>query len=255
MKMCSFAGLLALAAVSSSVNAAVVIQDTFTGTSGTDILSHTADVSTGTYSINSYTGYAHVITADNMLKLGASVGVGMAFTLDASSVYSVSLDFNIASANYSTLATSLQNGVGAGFFSNISTSASQGYTNYTGVSVNQAGGVKIFKNGSPTLLFTVSDFDYTATHSISYQFDSATGALMSITLDGTDYVSGTAWTTSTAGYFTTTTTAYAGIYTNGNSWQSSIVTLVDNYQVATVPEPASLALLSACGLLLVSRKR
>ena len=88
----------------------------------------------------------------------------------------------------------------------------------------------------------------TGSHHLSYTVDTTTGSISGVTFDGFLIDFGV----STAGLFTDARTNYAGNY--AASGAGNTFGFLDNFTITT-PEPASLSLLAAGGMLLLRRRR
>ncbi|OPZ27709.1 MAG: hypothetical protein BWZ02_01543 [Lentisphaerae bacterium ADurb.BinA184] len=137
-------------------------------------------------------------------------------------------------------------GVGVGFFAGGL---------FTGVTVGADGSLNILDSSywySPTWIANLpwaggGSFDPSAWHSLAYTIDTSSGAITSLTFDGTPYS-----VTTTA--FLDADTDQAGFYMN--SWSGNNYGYVDNFQVMEeVPEPSTLACVAMAGLLALRRRR
>ncbi|MEX0652774.1 MAG: PEP-CTERM sorting domain-containing protein [Phycisphaeraceae bacterium] len=118
---------------------------------------------------------------------------------------------------------------------------------FSGIHVSEAG-LTLYENGIAGLAIAApTTLTSGAFYHLSYDVDTTTGEISNVNFDGdtTTY----SWSTTA---FTTSATAYAaGVSNGGQNGRAGI----DNFVVTAVPEPASLALLGAGGLLMLTRRR
>ena len=258
-----------------SAQGTVIISDTFSGTNGSLMLGRTPNTTNlpgGTWQANgsSYPnstkgGWENDIQ-NNQAKLGADVGDAIALTggsVTAAPSYTVSTTFNIS--QNPSIGTG--RGAGLGFFANdVSTNNTHGWYYFTGVTVQSSGTgatVELIDSapsgsgtsGSPNVLATgtVSSFDASVSHTLSYTVNTSTGTMSGLLLDGNAVSLSGAYTPP----FTPTNTALAGIFDSAAS--GSDYNYFSNFAVSvpTVPETSTLALLVAAGAggLVVGKRR
>jgi hypothetical protein len=173
----------------------------------------------------------------NVARLGADAGLALNLNINTPQQFQLSISFNI-SGDTQTQADNAHRGAGLGFFSSVSlggSGSSHGFNNFTGLTVDRTGSVRLIISGTDSGIFTTTaGFDPAITHTLSYQVNTAVGAgtISNILLDGTSVS-----LTSPVNTFTIARTVYAGFYNSSGS--NTDLATFDDFTVATVPEPSS----------------
>jgi hypothetical protein len=181
----------------------------------------------------------------NVARVGADAGVALNLGIASPARFDLSISFNI-SASTVTQANDPRRGAGLGFFSSIalgSGGSSHGFNNFTGLVVDRAGSVRLIIGGANSgIATTVPGFDPAIFHTLSYSVDTAAGigSISNILLDGASVS-----LSAPADTFTVARTALGGFY--NSDLDATTVASFDNFYVALVPEPSSLA--AICALL------
>jgi hypothetical protein len=248
-----FVCALAAVALKHGAFASIIIDDTFTAADNTALIGRLpapTDVPA-----NAYAGNGNVSTiggptggspyeADiqsNMARIGGDAGVAVDLNIVTASQFQLSIDFNI-SGDTQTQADNAHRGAALGFFSSVTNAgggSSHGFNNFTGLTVDRTGSIRLIIGGADSGIFTtVAGFDPAITHTLTYQVNTTAGAgtISNIFLD-----SASVSLTAPLNTFTIARTVYAGFYNSSGS--GTDVANFDNFYVAIVPEPSSLAAL------------
>jgi hypothetical protein len=183
-----------------------------------------------------------------MARIGADAGVAVDLNITTPQQFQLSIDFNI-SGDTETQANNAHRGAALGFFSSVTNAgggSSHGFNNFTGLTVDRTGSVRLIIGGTDSGIFaTVAGFNSATTHTLTYQVDTTAGigSISNILLDGTSVA-----LTAPANTFTIARTVYAGFY-NSSGNNTDLVNF-DNFSVATVPEPATWMIVALAGLLI-----
>jgi hypothetical protein len=187
----------------------------------------------------------------NAARVGADAGLAVDLNIATATQFQLSIDFNI-SGQTETQADNAHRGAGLGFFSSVSlgsSGSSHCFNNFTGLTVDLTGSVRLIIGGTDSGIFTtVAGFDPAVTHTLSYQVNTTAGVgtISNILLDGTSVS-----LTAPANTFTIARTVYAGFY--NSSGPATELANFDNFSVAIVPEPSGFAVLLGVTLLLCIR--
>jgi hypothetical protein len=230
--------------------AAIIIVDNFTAADNTALLGRlpsptdapgTPYAGNGNVStVGGFTGGApyEADIQSNMARVGADAAVAVNLNMASAAQFQLSIDFNINSQT-ETQANNIHRGAGLGFFSSValgSSGASHGFNNFTGLTIDRTGSVRLIIGGADSGIFTtVSGFDPSITHNLSYQVNTAAGAgtISKILLAGSAVS-----LTAAVNTFTIARTVYAGFY--NSSGPTTELSNYDNFFVATVPETSTL---------------
>ncbi|HEX4639007.1 MAG TPA: hypothetical protein VH170_05930 [Chthoniobacterales bacterium] len=233
------------------LSASLVIDDTFTGPDNTALVGRLP--SPTNVPGNSYDGNGNVSTIggptggtpyeadiqNNAAVLGGDAGVAVNLNIATPQQFQLSIDFNI-SANTQTQADNAHRGAALGFSAAVaigSGGASHGFNNFTGLTVDTTGSVRLIIGGADSGIFTtVAGFNSSVTHTLTYQVNttSGVGTISNIVLDSASIT-----LTAPINTFTLARTVYAGFY-NSSGGNTDLATF-DNFSVAIVPEPAPFA--------------
>jgi hypothetical protein len=254
--VCVFAAI----ALKHGASASLVINDTFTAADNTALIGGmpaptdvpgTAYEGNGNVStVGGFTGgipYEADIQS-NQARLGADAGLAVDLNIATATQFQLSIDFNI-SGQTETQADNAHRGAGLGFFSSVSlgsSGSSHCFNNFTGLTVDLTGSVRLIIGGTDSGIFTtVAGFDPAITHTLSYQVNTTAGVgtISNILLDGTSVS-----LTAPANTFTIARTVYAGFY--NSSGPATELANFDNFSVAIVPEPSGFAVILGATLLL-----
>jgi hypothetical protein len=257
--VCVFAAI----ALKHSASASLIIDDTFTAPDNTALigwLPSPTDVPANAYegngnvsTVGGFTGgtpYEADIQS-NAARVGADAGLAVDLNIVTATQFQLSIDFNI-SGQTETQADNAHRGAGLGFFSSVSlgsSGSSHCFNNFTGLTVDSTGSVRLIIGGADSGIFTtVTGFDPAITHSLSFVVNTAAsvGSISNILLDGTAVS-----LTAPVNTFTIARTVYAGFY--NSSGPATELANFDNFSVATVPEPSNFAVLLGATLLLCVR--
>jgi hypothetical protein len=258
-----FVCVFAAVALQHGASASLIIDDTFTAADNTALIGRLpspTDVPGTTYegngnvsTVGGFTGgtpYEADIQS-NAARLGADAGIAVDLNISTATQFQLSIDFNI-SGQTETQANNAHRGAGLGFFSSVSlgtSGSSHCFNNFTGLTVDRTGSVRLIIAGADSGIFTtVAGFDPAITHTLSYQVNTAAGVgtISNILLDGTAVS-----LTAPVNTFTIARTVYAGFY--NSSGPASELANFDNFSVATVPEPSNFGVLLGAILLLCVR--
>lgn len=166
----------------------------------------------------------------------------------APSMLNVSADFEMFSINSGG---EDQRGEALGFYPSAPPEDGDSSVGFTGILVTPSGGLQLEVNGAVQGSITSAPAGWTNTNffNLSYNVNTATGRISSVIFGGQDFSSDFSSTTA----FTGAAVNVVGFY--GDAAGLSSMGYVDNFQVATVPEPASLAVLGVGGLVMLRRRR
>jgi hypothetical protein len=259
-----------VAMIAASARADTIISDTFADSDGTVITSHTADANlTGNaWQVNGQPGYQGYVYSGS-LRLGASTGAAIGIASAGSYVKPTALTLS-ASLKISGITGTDQacRGVGLGFFASLVSGATAGVgtQNFYGLVLGTDGALKLVESvgTTQTLLESVAwsgvggaAFSATTAYTLSYTVDITTHKITDISLSGSN-ADFSAILNDANGVFTDANTAYAGVVASSKT--GSVYGYIDNFSVASVPEPGTTMLfgIGATGLLayvLWKRKR
>jgi hypothetical protein len=257
--VCVFAAI----ALKHNASASLIIDDTFTAADNTALIGRMpspTDVPATAYegngnvsTIGGFTGGTpyEADVQSNQARLGADAGIAVDLNIATAAQFQLSIDFNI-SGQTETQADNAHRGAGLGFFSSVSlgsSGSSHCFNNFTGLTVDRTGSVRLIIGGADSGIFTaVAGFDPAITHSLSFVVNTAAGvgSISNILLDGTAVS-----LTAPANTFTIARTVYAGFY--NSSGPATELANFDNFSVVTVPEPSNFAVLLGATLLLCVR--
>ena len=248
--------------------AAMIIEDTFTGPDNTPLIGRMpapTNVPGATYAgngnvslVGGFTGgtpYAADIRS-NAARVGADAGLALNLGISAPQRFQLAITFHLGTGT-ETQAFDPHRGGALGFFSSVSlgtSGSSHGFNNFTGLTVDRAGSVRLIVGGTNSGIATVvGGFNAALNHTLSYTVDTATGngLISNILLDGVPLSLSAPTDT-----FTVARTTYAGFY--NSSGDPSGVATFDNFSVAIVPEPSAVigvTCLIVCMALVHLRKR
>lgn len=269
-------GLILAIGFGGDLNAAILIQDTFAGRAGGDLMD--GGRQTPTYSTlpgaiwekmnisgdSIFTTDSFGDPADSAWGAGQSSG-GISLGASVPSLLEIKASIGMSQLGTGTIG-SAQNGrgLGLGFFS-VAGGGGFSQTRFTGLVLDSAGGLNLSHDpneggffGDGSLLGTAVAYGGTFVaanyYDLSYQINTATGAISNISLEGSsaDYSSLAAGVNK----FTAANVKYAGIYTSSEGGMNGY-TSFDNFTVTSVPEPSTVVCLAtglAC-LYVVRKKR
>jgi hypothetical protein len=250
--VCRFHLILALAlstalelAISSQACGSIIINDTFTGTDGTALIGRLAsptDTPASTYAGNGNVSLVGGVTglpyeADiqgNTAHVGGDAGLALNLGLATPQQFQLSITFNI-SADTENQTINARRGAGLGFFSSVALGtggSSHCYNNFTGLAVDNTGSVRLIVAGANSgVATTVSGFDPSVSHTLSYVVDTLAGSglIFNILLDGASVS-----LTAPVNTFTSARTALGGFY---NSSGFTEVATYDDFTIGAVPVP------------------
>ncbi len=187
----------------------------------------------------------------NMARLGADAGVAVDLNIASATQFQLSIQFDV-SGQSETQANNAHRGAGLGFFSSValgSGGSSHCFNNFTGLTVDRTGSVRLIIGGSDSGIFTtVAGFNPLVIHTLTYQVNTTAGVgtISNILLDGSSVS-----LTAPVNTFTIARTVYAGFY--NSSGPTNELANFDNFVVATVPEPATLMAVFALVSLVCAR--
>ena len=174
----------------------------------------------------------------NVARVGSDAGLALNLGISTPAQFTLTISFNI-SASTVDQTNDPRRGAALGFFSSVALGtggSSHGFNNFTGLVVDSAGSLRLIIGGANSgVATTVSGFDPSVFHTLSYSADTTAGAgtISNILLDGAA-ISLTAPTNT----FTIARTAMGGFYYSDLS--AGVVASFDNFSVAVVPEPSAL---------------
>ncbi len=244
---------VAALALKATASGSIIIEDTFTAADDTALigrLSAPTDLPANGYegngnvsTIGGFTGGTpyEADVQSNQARIGSDAGVAINLNINTAQQFQLSIDFNI-SGDTETQANNAHRGAGLGFFSSValgSGGSSHCFNNFTGLTVDKTGSVRLIIGGVDSGIFTtVTGFDPAITHTLSFMVNTTAGvgSISNILLD-----SSSVSLTAPANTFTIARTVYAGFY--NSSGADTDLGNFDNFFVATVPEPSSLAAL------------
>jgi hypothetical protein len=255
--------LLAALGLAHDAGASLIIFDTFTGPNDTALIGRmpaptdvpgTAYEGNGNVStVGGFTGgtpYEADIQT-NAARVGADAGLAVNLNISTAQQFQLSIDFNISSQT-ETQANNAHRGAGLGFFSSValgSGGSSHCFNNFTGLTVDRTGSVRLIISGADSGIFTtVAGFNPAVTHTLSFVVNTAAGvgSISNILVDSTSVA-----LTAPANTFTIARTVYAGFY--NSSGPVTELSNFDDFSVAIVPEPATFAVVLGVALLLCIR--
>ncbi len=271
LKLVAAASLIAGSVWVPSARAQIFYADSFSSANGAAAAGRTPDVTVASaFSGNSYAFagdpyYGSLSTIqDGVLKLGTDYGLALSFGNSANfsslgaTQFHLALDFNFGTLDTSGTtgggAPFAFRGIGLGFYSAVVGAGGQNsFRNFYGIDVDAAGNVKLNDNqDTPWAIANVGALSTSATHTISYDVDTITGAISDIVLDGSAVALN--FGSNANNLFTGSVINNVGFDANGNMWYDT--GSVDNFQVSAVPEPATSALmLIGAGVLALARRR
>jgi hypothetical protein len=232
-------------------SASLVFDDTFTAADNTALIgrmSAPTDFPSATYegngnvsTIGGFTGGTpyEADVQSNAARIGADAGVALNLGINTPQQFQLSIDFNI-SGDTQTQANNAHRGAGLGFFSSVTIAtggSSHGFNNFTGLTVDTTGSVRLIIAGADSGIFTtVAGFNPLATHTLSYVVDTTNGvgSISNILLDNASVT-----LTAPANSFTVARAVYAGFY--NSSGNGADLANFDNFVVSTVPETPTCA--------------
>jgi hypothetical protein len=244
--VCAFFGV----AFTHTASGSVIIDDTFTGSDNTALIGRLpapTDVPGMTYSGNGNVSIVGGLTGgtpyeadiqSNAARVGADAGLGVNLNIATATQFQLSISFDI-SGQTETQANNAHRGAALGFFSSVSLGSggsSHCFNNFTGLTVDRTGSVRLIIGGADSGIFTaVAGFDPAVIHTLSFQVNTApgNGTISDILLDSASVA-----LTAPANTFTIARTALAGFY-NSDGPTTNLANF-DNFSVAIVPEPSTL---------------
>jgi hypothetical protein len=173
----------------------------------------------------------------NAARVGADAGLGINLGINTPARFQLSITFNI-SGDTQTQVNNAHRGAGLGFFSSValgSSGTSHGFNNFTGLTVDRAGSVRLIVAGADSgLAALVAGFNPAVTHTLSFDVDTAAGvgSISNILVDATSVS-----VTAPVDTFTVARTALAGFYNSSGS--ATDLANFDEFFIATVPEPCT----------------
>jgi hypothetical protein len=258
-----FVYVFAVAALEHVASASIIIDDTFTAPDATALIGRIpapSDVPATTYEGNGNVSTAGGFTGgtpyeadvqSNAARVGADAGLALNLNINTPQQFQLSISFNI-SGDTQTQTDNAHRGAGLGFFSSVSlgsSGSSHGFNNFTGLTVDRTGSVRLIIGGTDSGIFsTVAGFDPAITHMLSFVVNTTAGvgSISNILLDSTSVS-----LTAPVNTFTIARTVYAGFYNSSGS-DTDLATF-DDFSVATVPEPSGFHVLVGATLLLCIR--
>jgi hypothetical protein len=228
----------------------VLIEDTFTAANNTALIGRFAsptDVPAIGYSGNGNVSLVGGITggtpyeADiqaNAARVGGDAGAGLNLGVSTAEKFELTITFNV-NADTGTQLSDPHRGAALGFFSSVNVASggsSHGFNNFTGLTVDRAGSVRLIIGGTDSGVFaSMAGFNPAVNHTLTYRVDTAVGvgSLSNIVLDGTSVA-----LTAPVNTFSIARAAYAGFYNSSSG--SADVAIFDDFSVAIVPEPSAL---------------
>lgn len=252
--------LMLVAAVFSAMAAVqaqnTIISDTFTGPDGQSAngrLPSGTDLPGGTWSAGTYWGPG---IQNNTLSVGADTGVSISLASSGPYVEPANITESVTFMESSDTAL----GVGTGFSSaSVSPSGAYSYRSiFTGLSVDSAGDVQLWEQGSVlnTVAWSGVTFDPNASYTMSYTIDTTSGAISGISLTGDNADFTSLQTTSVNNdVFSPANTQNAEIWGNGGNGGDTAY--FSDVQLTATPEPGTMALLGAgiAGMIAFRRRK
>ena len=243
-------GLAALARPHNA-SASLIILDTFTAANNTALIGRMPAPTDSPAAVYAGNGNVSLLggptgstpyeadVQSNAARIGADAGLGLNLGINTATQFQLSISFNI-SGDTETQANDSHRGAALGFFSTVAlgtSGTSHGFNNFTGLTVDRTGSVRLIVAGADSgIATTLGGFDPAATHTLSFQVNTATGigSISSILLDSTSVT-----LTAPVDTFTIARTVFAGFY--NSSGDNTDLANFDNFSVATVPEPQTFA--------------
>jgi len=244
-------GLAALALQQKNASASVIILDTFTAANNTALIGRMPAPTDSPAAVYAGNGNVSLLggptgstpyeadVQSNAARVGADAGLGLNLGINTATQFQLSISFNI-SGDTETQANDSHRGAALGFFSSVAlgtSGTSHGFNNFTGLTVDRAGSVRLIVAGADSgIATTIGGFNPAVTHTLSFQVNTATGigSISAILLDGTSVT-----LTAPVDTFTLARTVFAGFY--NSSGDNTDLANFDDFSVATVPEPRTFA--------------
>ncbi|MEP7014644.1 MAG: hypothetical protein ABI925_04325 [Verrucomicrobiota bacterium] len=243
-----------------TASATIIIDDTFTAPNDTALVGRMpaptnvpAAIYAGNGNVSIVGGFTggtpyEADVQNNAVRLGSDAGLGLNLGISTPQQFLLSIDFNI-SGSTQTQANNAHRGAALGFFSSMtiaSGGSSHCFNNFTGLTVDRTGSVRLIIGGADSGIFTtLAGFDPATTHTFSFVVDTAggVGSISNISLDGTSVS-----LTAPVNTFSLARTTYAGFYNSSGNIPD--LATFDNFFVAIIPEPANL--IGVIGIILVA---
>ncbi|MGC9261623.1 MAG: PEP-CTERM sorting domain-containing protein, partial [Phycisphaerae bacterium] len=198
-------------------------------------------------------------SANTNFNDAAGISIASANGYIEPAVLTLSADLNMGTIVGGSLSYKVY-GVGLGFWNALPASGGTASAGFTGITLDPYGDLTFINDGTasttakaaaPSSATVVGGY-ISGFNTLTYSINTGTGAITQLTFDGTDLTSDFAGATA----FTPSVATVAGFYGN-NPYSVSENGYVDNFSVATVPEPAALGLMAvgAMGLLLLKRRK
>ena len=261
------AGMIAGGIFTQSVSAQMLYSDSFSSADGTLGFGRTPDVTEASaFSGNTYGDVGNSFfqgtstIQSGVQHLRADYGLGLAFGSDpdfaslGTSQFHLSLDFTLFGLENAD--NDAERGIGLGFYSAmVGTAAAHGWQGFYGIQVDSSGNVKLFDNvGNTTTYYAsanVGALSTSASHTLSYNVNTSSGAVSGIILDGSAVTLN--FGANANNVFTGSDINFVGFDANESNFQHD--GLVDNFSVSAVPEPEAFALVLTGAATLVAFKR
>ncbi|NCY20496.1 PEP-CTERM sorting domain-containing protein [bacterium] len=254
-------GLILAIGFGGDLNAQILIQDTFAGRGGGNLMDGGRE--TPTYSTLPGAAWERMNISDSAWGAGQSSG-GISLGASVPSLLEIKASIGMSQLGSGTIGSAQGGrGLGLGFFS-VAGGGGYSQARFTGLVLDSAGRLNFahdpneggfFDSGS--LLGTAVAYGGTFVaanyYDLSYQINTATGAISNISLEG----SSADYSLLAAGVnkFTAANVKYAGIYTSSEGGMSGY-TSFDNFTVTSVPEPSTVVcLVTGLACLYVVRKK